>query len=169
MGWRRRRQPPCPPSHLSSASPRLRTAAPFPTHSIHPPHPPQKKATVHQLGLDLWRDVVVRNRRIRPRLLDMLLGMVQVGRRGVAAHAAGQAGAGSCVRRRHAVLSAAQPRAQWYCVIAANVGQRSDEQLPRARQHHSWATPALSANLSSFVSPPACCSASARGSSLTRP
>lgn len=49
-----------------------------------PPHPPQhtrrplqNKTTVHQLGLDLWRDVVVRNRRIHERLLDMLLGMVQ--------------------------------------------------------------------------------------------
>lgn len=34
---------------------------------------------MHQLGLDLWRDVVVRNRRIRERLLGMLLDMVQVG------------------------------------------------------------------------------------------
>ena len=38
----------------------------------------QNKTSVHQLGLDLWRDCVVRNRRIRERLLDMLLGMVQV-------------------------------------------------------------------------------------------
>lgn len=37
---------------------------------------PQNKTTVHQLGLDLWRDVVVRNRRIRDRLLGMLLDMV---------------------------------------------------------------------------------------------
>ncbi|EFN52532.1 hypothetical protein CHLNCDRAFT_138949 [Chlorella variabilis] len=36
----------------------------------------QNKTTVHQLGLDLWRDVVVRNRRIRDRLLGMLLDMV---------------------------------------------------------------------------------------------
>jgi hypothetical protein len=33
---------------------------------------------VHQLGLDLWRDVVVRNRRIRERLLGMMLDTVQV-------------------------------------------------------------------------------------------
>jgi hypothetical protein len=31
------------------------------------------KKPVHQLGLDLWRDVVVRDRRIRERLLGMLL------------------------------------------------------------------------------------------------
>ena len=43
----------------------------------------QNKTTVHQLGLDLWRDVVVRNRRISQRLLDMLLDMVQVRRGGV--------------------------------------------------------------------------------------
>jgi hypothetical protein len=42
------------------------------------PPPPQQKTSVHQLGLDLWRDVVVRNRRIRERLLGMLLDMVQV-------------------------------------------------------------------------------------------
>ncbi|KAL4421065.1 hypothetical protein ABPG77_001360 [Micractinium sp. CCAP 211/92] len=42
----------------------------------------QNKATVHQLGLDLWRDVVVRNRRIRERLLGMLLDMVQRERQG---------------------------------------------------------------------------------------
>lgn len=41
--------------------------------------PLQQKTSVHQLGLDLWRDVVVRNRRIRERLLGMLLDMVQVG------------------------------------------------------------------------------------------
>jgi hypothetical protein len=37
---------------------------------------------VHQLGLDLWRDVVVRNRRISQRLLDMVLDSVQVRWRG---------------------------------------------------------------------------------------
>ncbi len=47
----------------------------FPSHSF--PEPAQNKTTVHQLGLDLWRDVVVRNRRIRSRLLEMLLDMVQ--------------------------------------------------------------------------------------------
>ncbi|PSC70166.1 cullin 3 [Micractinium conductrix] len=37
----------------------------------------QNRVTVHQLGLDLWCDVVVRNARIRERLLGMLLDMVQ--------------------------------------------------------------------------------------------
>lgn len=42
----------------------------------------QNKTPVHQLGLDLWRDVVVRSPRIRGRLLDMLLGMVHRERQG---------------------------------------------------------------------------------------
>ena len=47
----------------------------------HPPTllPPQNKAPVHQLGLDLWRDVVVRSPRIQKHLLSLLLDMVQVG------------------------------------------------------------------------------------------
>ena len=53
-----------------------------PTHAVSLPAclpaRPQNKTDVHQLGLDLWRDEVVRHRRIRPRLLDMLLDMVQV-------------------------------------------------------------------------------------------
>lgn len=65
------------PSLAQRASPRL--SAPL-----------QNKATVHQLGMDLWRDVVVRNRRIRERLLGMLLDMVQVGWECWARWAAGQ-------------------------------------------------------------------------------
>eukprot|EP00887_Chlorella_sp_A99_P000390 scaffold13.g390.t1 len=42
----------------------------------------QNKVAVHQLGLDLWRDVVVRSPRIRHRLLEMLLGMVARERQG---------------------------------------------------------------------------------------
>ena len=37
------------------------------------------KAPVHQLGLNLWRDVVVRHRGIKERLLTLVLNMIQVG------------------------------------------------------------------------------------------
>ena len=37
----------------------------------------QRKAPVTQLGLDLWRDCVVRRRGIRERMLAMLLDLVQ--------------------------------------------------------------------------------------------
>ena len=40
------------------------------------------KAPVHQLGLDLWRDCVVRRRDTRERLLLLLLGNVRKERQG---------------------------------------------------------------------------------------
>jgi len=40
------------------------------------------KAPVHQLGLDLWRDCVVRRRDTRARLLPLLLGNVRRERQG---------------------------------------------------------------------------------------
>ncbi len=42
----------------------------------------QNKTQVNQLGLDLWRDVVVRNKRIRERLRSTLLGLVHRERTG---------------------------------------------------------------------------------------
>ena len=42
----------------------------------------QNKTQVNQLGLDLWRDVVVRNKRIRERLRSTLLGLVHRERAG---------------------------------------------------------------------------------------
>lgn len=42
----------------------------------------QNKVPVHQLGLDKWRDVVVRNKRVRERLLTTLLDLVQKERTG---------------------------------------------------------------------------------------
>ncbi len=42
----------------------------------------QNKVPVHQLGLDKWRDVVVRNKRVRERLLLTLLDLVQKERTG---------------------------------------------------------------------------------------
>lgn len=42
----------------------------------------QNKVPVHQLGLDKWRDVVVRNKRVRERLLTTLLELVQKERTG---------------------------------------------------------------------------------------
>lgn len=42
----------------------------------------QNKVPVHQLGLDKWRDVVVRNKKVRERLLTTLLEMVQKERTG---------------------------------------------------------------------------------------
>ncbi len=42
----------------------------------------QNKTQVNQLGLDLWRDVVVRNKRIRERLRSTLLGFVHRERAG---------------------------------------------------------------------------------------
>jgi len=38
--------------------------------------PTQKKAPIHQLGLDLWRDVVVRSARIKERMLSLFLEAV---------------------------------------------------------------------------------------------
>ena len=42
----------------------------------------QNKAPVSQLGLDLWRDHVVRQRGIRDRMLTMLLELMQKERTG---------------------------------------------------------------------------------------
>ena len=42
----------------------------------------QNKTQVNQLGLDLWRDVVVRNKRIWERLRSTLLGLVHRERAG---------------------------------------------------------------------------------------
>lgn len=42
----------------------------------------QNKAPVSQLGLDLWRDHVVRQRGIRDRMLTMLLELIQKERTG---------------------------------------------------------------------------------------
>ena len=42
----------------------------------------QQKTPVHQLGLELWRDHVVRDPRIRQRLLAVLLELVQKERGG---------------------------------------------------------------------------------------
>lgn len=42
----------------------------------------QNKTPVHQLGLDLWRDVVLRSRRIRERLQGILLNLVHRERSG---------------------------------------------------------------------------------------
>ena len=42
----------------------------------------QNKTPVHQLGLNKWRDVVVRDRRIKERLLKLLLEHVQRERTG---------------------------------------------------------------------------------------
>lgn len=42
----------------------------------------QQKVPVHQLGLDKWRDVVIRNKQISQRLLTTLLGLVQKERSG---------------------------------------------------------------------------------------
>lgn len=42
----------------------------------------QNKVPVHQLGLDKWRDVVVRNKKVRERLLTTLLDLVQKERTG---------------------------------------------------------------------------------------
>ena len=42
----------------------------------------QNKTPVHQLGLDLWRDGVVRSRRIRERLQGIMLGLVTRERNG---------------------------------------------------------------------------------------
>jgi Cullin family len=42
----------------------------------------QNKTPVHQLGLNLWRDVVLRNRRIEERLQGILLDMVHRERTG---------------------------------------------------------------------------------------
>lgn len=42
----------------------------------------QNKVPVHQLGLDKWRDVVVRNKKVRGRLLTTLLDLVQKERTG---------------------------------------------------------------------------------------
>ena len=36
----------------------------------------QNKAPVHQLGLDLWRDCVVRRPAIKERLLVLMLGLI---------------------------------------------------------------------------------------------
>ena len=44
----------------------------------------QNRAPVHQLGLDLWRDLVLRLPRIRRRLLDTLLAHITRERRGEA-------------------------------------------------------------------------------------
>ena len=42
----------------------------------------QNKVPVHQMGLDKWRDVVVRNKRVHERLLTTLLDMIQKERTG---------------------------------------------------------------------------------------
>ena len=42
----------------------------------------QNKAPVAQLGLDLWRDDVVRQKGIRDRMLNMLLELIQKERTG---------------------------------------------------------------------------------------
>ena len=42
----------------------------------------QNKVPVHEMGLDKWRDVVVRNKRVRERLLTTLLDMIQKERTG---------------------------------------------------------------------------------------
>ena len=42
----------------------------------------QNKTPVHQLGLDLWRDTVLRNRAIRERLQGILLQLVHRERSG---------------------------------------------------------------------------------------
>jgi hypothetical protein len=62
-------------NHAAANCPRTAPACPA---SCPPCRLLQNNTTVHQLGLDLWRDVVVRNRRICQRLLDMLLDSVQV-------------------------------------------------------------------------------------------
>ncbi len=79
----------------------------------------QNKTQVNQLGLDLWRDVVVRNKRIRERLRSTLLGLVHRERAGEVIDRALMRNI-TTVSRSRGARACASARRRWVLLLAAH-------------------------------------------------